>query len=467
MKIKERTLKKYFIPLKNLVPVMNAFRKLKHIKLISAAAFMISISASCVTPGAYAQTPDEKVLFTAVLTGNLIQAEKLLKSGSKPDARGANGNTILTTACHASNAGMVDLLLKYKADPNMRNTDGTVPLNYCIKPFIIKKLIDKGADVFLIVKNGTAFENWCSLQAYIMTEAQKKQSLNILKQQKINITRAQMEKLYWLTESDLAETVRLYQSKGYDINKSYNSSMNTPLHLAAYNDNYNLMKILIKAGASAERKNKINDDALNIITRIPESAKSEKEYKTMLSLLLSAGADINGTDTEGETPLANAAKADKIGKIRSILAVKGVIVNKTGSFGETALFKARSFSATKALVLAGINVNFANPYGVTAIFNVTDPESVKFLIEKGADIHHVDIDKENILVSNMRSAYSAWKVSASEETINARYTGKIKILISRGININYADPKGHTALDWASRAPFTKICDLLKKSGAR
>ncbi|HOA07040.1 MAG TPA: hypothetical protein PK419_00480 [Spirochaetota bacterium] len=445
--------------------LFNSFRSLRH----SFAALAVFLFISCIGSGTQAKTSDNQMLFIAVLQGNLVQTEKMLKEGASPETRGVSGNSLLSTACHASNAEMADLLLKYKANPDKPNKDGSIPLNFAFKPVILKKLIDKGANIYQVSKKtgATAFETWCAT-AWVTTEAEKQEMIKIMKSQKIKVDRAYLEKISWITDKDINEILRLYLQKGYDLNKSFNSAKNMPLHIAASNDNYSLMHKLISAGSRASYKNIEVRDPLNLIAGFPNSKRTETEFKKMLSELLAAGADINTVDSEGDTPLINAADVDNFGKIRVLLGTKGIDIHKTGNYGETVLFRSKNLVTTKLLVTAGLKVNHPNKYNLTPIFNVIDPASVSYLIQKGADVNHVDGDNENALLYNMHSAYDAIRYGSSSEAQTKKYIEKVKILIKSGIDVNCKAKKtNYTALFWAERAEMDKIVDILKKAGAR
>lgn len=439
------------------------------IKSLRYSALALFFFISCAGSETTAQSSSEQVIFVAVLQRNLVQTEKLLKEGSSPNSKGFSGNTLLSTACHAGNAEMVDLLLKYKADPNMPNKEGSIPLNFAFKPVILKKLIDNGANIYQVSKKtgGTALEAWCAT-AWVTTEAEKQEMIRIMKSQKIKVDRAYLEKTSWITDKDINDLLKLYLQKGYNLNKSFNSEKNMPLHIAASNDNYNLMHKLLAGGAKASYKNIEVRDPLNLIASFQNSKRTESEFKKMLSELLAAGADVNTVDSEGDTPLINAADVDNIGKVRVLLGTKGIDIHKTGNYGETVLFRSKNLATTKLLVTAGLKVNQPNKYNLTPLFNVIDPASVSYLIQKGADVNHVDNDNENALIYNMHSAYDAIRYGSSSEAQTKKYIEKVKILIKSGIDVNCKAKKtGYTALLWAERAELDPIVVILKKAGAR
>ncbi|MBP8084035.1 MAG: hypothetical protein KAZ87_12620 [Spirochaetes bacterium] len=448
---------------------MKLFSYLRFLRF-SHAALAVFLFISCTGSSTQAKTSDNQMLFISVLQGNLVQTEKMLKEGASPETSGVSGNSLLSTACHASNGEMVDLLLKYNANPNNPNKDGSIPLNFAFKPFILKKLIDKGADIYQVSKKSgeTAFESWCSASSHVTTEAQKQEIIKILKMQNIKVNRNHLEKTQFISDSDVSEILKLYLARGYDLNRSFNKDNNMPIHFAAIQDNYYLMHKLLALGAKANFKNNTVMEPLNIIANIKNSKRSEAEFKTLLAKLLAAGADINTTDNEGDTPLHNTADVDNIGKVRVILSTKGIDIHKKGYYGETVLFRAKNLAMTKLLVSSGLNVNESNKYNVTPIFNITDPASVRYLIQKGANINHLDDDNQNVLLSDMRNAYNALRYGASSEELDRRYLEKVKILIANGIDVNNKSKKtDYTPLYFAERAEMDKTIAVLKKAGAR
>jgi ankyrin repeat protein len=105
----------------------------------------------------------ETPLLVAVYKNNIGAAEMFLQSGANPDAAGTigwnnlngvvfsdhNGHlTPLWLAIKASETSMVQLLLKYKADPNDAQTDGrSVVFDALDKPDILPLLLNAGANV--------------------------------------------------------------------------------------------------------------------------------------------------------------------------------------------------------------------------------------------------------------------------------------------------------------------------------
>ncbi len=110
---------------------------------------------------------------------------------------------------------------------------------------------------------------------------------------------------------------------------------------------------------------------------------------------LKAGADINGKDTQGLTPLHFAVKNNNKEMVQ-LLINAGVNKDLQNQDGDTPLhFAARGRAGrgnremTRLLLNAGANTNIQDNYGTTPLMIAVvtlDPETVTLFLEKGADL---------------------------------------------------------------------------------
>jgi ankyrin repeat protein len=120
-------------------------------------------------------------------------------------------------------------------------------------------------------------------------------------------------------------------------------------------------------------------------------------YRTIMSKLIEAGADVNATNNKGHTALMMfCTKEDE--RIVTQLIEAGADINATDEFGETALMyvcrKGHGEIATQ-LIKAGADINAADMRGMTALMLTRwngDEGLLNMLIEAGADVNATDID---------------------------------------------------------------------------
>lgn len=134
--------------------------------------------------------------------------------------------------------------------------------------------------------------------------------------------------------------------------------------------------------------------------------------------LLNAGANVNATKTNGETPLYIAVFKGRTKIVQLLLAVPGININaaKTND-GATPLFVA-AFKGHKEIVqlllsAPGININAARTDGVTPLYfaAVCGHESIVFLLlELGADT--------SLISYGGKSVWDYAKESTFKEKIN-------------------------------------------------
>jgi uncharacterized protein len=114
------------------------------------------------------------------------------------------------------------------------------------------------------------------------------------------------------------------------------------------------------------------------------------------SALLAAGADANGRDDAGATPLMRAAHAGNLAMVRTLLAA-GADVNAADALGWTALMKAvynadldRGFAdVAQALIDAGADVEARIGYGIRPLMLAAgygEAAVVETLLNAGADV---------------------------------------------------------------------------------
>ncbi len=115
----------------------------------------------------------------------------------------------------------------------------------------------------------------------------------------------------------------------------------------------------------------------------------------MLTLLIARGADVNASDSQGQTPLVLDLSRgnDQDGKVFDFLVSKGASLTAAGNDGLTPIHAAayqRNVDSVNRLLAHGVSVNLRAGSGDTplhaAVFS-GDPKTVAALINSGADVN--------------------------------------------------------------------------------
>src|SRR5215471_5740976 len=214
-------------------------------------------------------------------------------------------------------------------------------------------------------------------------------------------------------QGDKSALQTLLQQKA-DVNTPQGDGT-TALHWAAYREDVEMARILIKAGADVKAATRIGG-----MTPLFMAAKTGNA--AMVELLVNAGAEINQANSNGTTPLMLAAAAGKADAVK-VLLEHGANVNAADlTNGQTALMFAAAFNRDAAIkLLAGRGAELNATSKTTTVpenrrfenmessRRVRDPvtmggntallfaaregnmEAVKALVEAGADVNKVSV----------------------------------------------------------------------------
>jgi hypothetical protein len=146
-----------------------------------------------------------------------------------------------------------------------------------------------------------------------------------------------------------AGAVRYLASRGVPVNKP-NHLGETPLGLAC--DSFpSIVPVLLALGADVNQPGGYNK-APPLLLASRHGGANAAEYRDVVSLLLSKGANPRQTDSEGNTALHGAAEANSVEIVRMLLAAGAAADAKT-SQGVTPLHLAKDPSVKKRLQEAG------------------------------------------------------------------------------------------------------------------
>jgi ankyrin repeat protein len=158
---------------------------------------------------------------------------------------------------------------------------------------------------------------------------------------------------------------RALLAKKVDVNAPQGDGT-TALHWAAFNDDRDLAKLLLAAGANVKAATRVG-----AIT--PLFLASKNGSAPMIELLLKAGADANSATETGTTALMMAASAGNPEALKALLTHGAKVNERDLAHGQTALIFAASLNRAEA-----IKVLIANGADPSITSKVTKTERVRF-----------------------------------------------------------------------------------------
>lgn len=327
------------------------------------------------------RTHDSRIyLHWAAYAGEIQNVISLLEKGSSITARDSRGNTPLT---FAATSGLTireiyNLFIAKGVDLTQEKDQNGANTLLLAAPYLkneadINFYIDKGISLNSIDDEGNGIFNYATRRGNI-------------------------------------EFLKLLVNKGVDY-KTLNKNGGNAFLFAAqgtrgFENKFEVYQYLKNLGL---KPNIVTIDGLAPLHRLAYSTSD----KNIFELFLSAGADVNQKDSEGNTPFLNAASRNKL-EIVKLLSNNLNDYNYANNEGQTALM----------LAVAGNN-----------------PQVVDFLLQKGSDAIAKD-SNGNTVAYYLAKSYLANNSDAFES--------KLEILKSIGLKLNTTQANGNTLYHFAA-----------------
>ena len=297
---------------------------------------------------------------------------------------------------------------------------------------------------------------------------------------------------HYVSESGDLKVVKLLLSKGAKIDAK-DEGRRTPLMLAAGRGQNVISLYLINQGADVSKKDVRKRTALHYA--------SESGHLKLAKLLCSKGAETDVEDEDRRTPLMLAAVGGHKDTLLYLIDhVQGADVNKKDSIGRTALHHASEkghLKVVEQLISKGSRIDEADKDHFTPLVLAVKRQkfnTVYHLIKAGADVRELNSRNYEIGGGNLGTFILSYAISNNyiaeagiliasgvgiEEELDINpprtalmlcaekgHDSLVMQLILQGVNVNYQDINGSTALHFA--AYFNRIlCGvLLVEAGA-
>jgi len=385
-------------------------------------------------------------IFEACAKGNLKAVEALIAGGTDLNQLGPDQNTPLMIAITFDQSDVTKALINGGAKLDLKNKDGTTALisaAFFGQPEVVKLLLEKGADIN--AKNNTGSTALASAEApwelakgildflsaivygpagvavdYERVKAGRPVCAQILREAGGNAAAPAgggtlIDAVY---NEDLAAVKKLI-AEGANVNMRKADDGSTPLHVAVFVCNIEIVKVLLAAKADVNAKDNKGQTPVFLTTLPMESLKpiydfvgglTQKKFdlvriakdRVEVGKILGAGGN-----APGPAALSDAVFKEDLVAVKQLIAAGADVNAPKPDDGSTPLHWAVfvcNIKIVEALVAAKANVNAKNKKGETPLVAATIPwETIKpgydylgNLVQKKFDLERIEKDRVKV-----------------------------------------------------------------------
>jgi len=390
-----------------------------------ADAIFLDILASYGTPFEPAQKTRRTPLHRAAEQGRADLVETLALQGIDLNARDSEGKTPLHLATAGGHLEAMRKLVGMGASPVIRDNDIVTPLHIAAEKSNLDAL------------------------DFLLTLPEVRVSINQYAAYQTGFTPVMIA-----ASKNNVEVIERLAAHGADLNKTDNQNRHS-LFIAVETGQVDAVRKLIALGADTGR------DVLSTSNKSPMIHwVNEKNYREILGLIVGAGANINATDSNGQTALHRACDYTRREQILCLLQL-GADANGLNSYGQRPIdelidnYNYRNEDTPElidALLRGGADPGISpSPLVQRAPLHVTvdagHVQSTKLLLKKGATVDVAD-----------RSSLQTTPLLMAAENGNRDIAA---LLIEHGANILKTDAAKRNALHAAARGGHADFCAFL------
>jgi ankyrin repeat protein len=396
---------------------------------IKSAQFLLEKKANTEVEGRRNWTP----LRFAAFAGHADICRLLLENGANANTL-SGGAPILVESARQGNLEVVQLLVGNGAAVNAVNSEGWTALqNASIEGHIsvVTFLLDHGADINHTNERGDT-------SIFLAAQSSCAELVQLLIDRGADLHRATT--VGWTPihfSYDHAETTRVLMENHADANRI--AKGNTPLHLAASNNQVEVVKVLLSFKPDLEIQY-TGDGYDTGYTALSIAALNG--YADVVRLLLEAGANVNHKSDRNHFPLQFAVSCNKEDVVRTLMEYHPNLdlVDDDGDTALSCIQLSGSLAIAKLLVNGGSDLETRNNQGNTPLCNAVMSAElgiVKYLIDKKAELNIIGGKHGGPL-------HIACRQSNFE---------LVRILVAAGADKNLVDPTAGTPMQSACCSP--------------
>ncbi len=384
----------------------------------------------------------EDLLFKAIEEENVQEVETLLQKGAKVEKKNEDGNTPLHVAAYKGNVDIIEILLKFGANPHERNyRDGKkCPLHYAVIQGNIKAarvLLKSTNELYCRAENSASSLHLAARDGNIsMITSLCKNGARIYYQDTYGHT-----PVYWAAQYGKEEALEFFleEMKAHIKGREGFDLLCAPFFDMKYlEQRKKIVSLLLKYGAKVNSKQAYHeqDDPYNLLNPLFLAASYGDEE--IVKLLLEAGAKVNQQYYKNYTPLHAACSHGSLAIVRLLL-----------DSGANPYIK----SDNRGIPLSeGIWPGISYPKSLEEYSRLT--ESMKLVREK--------MDCKGTVYKD----FLFNKVWPYYNLINVNYKPLLKLFLDEPVQVDLEDSEGKTSLYYALSKEDKEIVEFLINRGA-
>src|SRR5215475_1161753 len=335
-----------------------------------------------------------------------------------------------------NDAPVVALFLRAGINPNVKDRNGYSALMWVAAEgnlALAKTLVEKGADVNPALA-AAARQGKTDIVNFLLDRKPSRQAIN--------------EALPAAAAKGHTTIAQKLIDSGADVKGEYGA---TALMMAAYYANLDVTQLLLSHRANVNAVNSDGETALHY------AARADRESVEIVRILLQKGADVNVRDRDGTTALMKVIEKWRPELALLLLEHNADTTAQTKRQVTALMYAAANNQASLIgpLVAKGADINARNDRGETALMwatgavgRISKPEAVGALLTNGAHINAVD-----------DNGWSALMFAAGQGEADV-----VRILMSRGADPNLKSKEGETALVIATKGEHKETARVLREA---